>query len=302
MSRSGSGQPHAACSPGATEKPGTATPSTASTTTAVGTDVQPATSHRSAGEHKRLQDVLRPGADTHRGTRVRSCGAARTGTGSCVITQRHDRRQRRSTALEAVGRTRRTSERQRPGRRRDLSSRGGRRAVVQPASGDVCASGSMSAVSTDRSPLDIQGSLLDAPRVVDLPLAIRLPGCSVGFPRGQPLPLLLEVVVFCVGAASLGAEIAAARLLAPWFGASTIVWANTIATVLVALSIGYAIGGRLADRNPTLPGWPAAWSRPRPCSRWCRSSAARSCGSRVKAVRRALAAACSSARWSASAC
>ncbi len=65
---------------------------------------------------------------------------------------------------------------------------------------------------------------------------------------------LLEGVVFCVGMASLGAEIAAARLLAPWFGASTIVWANTIATVLVALSIGYAIGGRLADRNPTLNG------------------------------------------------
>ena len=60
--------------------------------------------------------------------------------------------------------------------------------------------------------------------------------------------------MFCVGMASLGAEIAAARLLAPWFGASTIVWANTIATVLVALSIGYAIGGRLADRNPTLDG------------------------------------------------
>ncbi len=70
---------------------------------------------------------------------------------------------------------------------------------------------------------------------------------------GRPR-FLLEVVVFCVGMASLGAEIAAARLLAPWFGASTIVWANTIATVLVALSIGYAIGGRLADRNPTLAG------------------------------------------------
>ena len=65
---------------------------------------------------------------------------------------------------------------------------------------------------------------------------------------------LLEIVVFCVGMARLGAEIAAARLLAPWFGASTIVWANTIATVLVALSIGYAIGGRLADRNPTIQG------------------------------------------------
>jgi spermidine synthase len=64
----------------------------------------------------------------------------------------------------------------------------------------------------------------------------------------------IEAVAAVVGAASLGAEIAAARLLAPWFGASTIVWANTIATVLVALSAGYWVGGRLADRDPTLEG------------------------------------------------
>ena len=41
--------------------------------------------------------------------------------------------------------------------------------------------------------------------------------------------------------------------MAPFFGASTIVWANTIAIVLVALSIGYWFGGRMADRRPTLP-------------------------------------------------
>jgi spermidine synthase len=64
----------------------------------------------------------------------------------------------------------------------------------------------------------------------------------------------LELLVFTVGAGSLGAEIAAARLLAPWFGASTIVWANTIAVVLVALSIGYALGGRFADRDPRPAG------------------------------------------------
>ena len=46
----------------------------------------------------------------------------------------------------------------------------------------------------------------------------------------------------------------AARLLAPYFGASTIIWANTIATVLVALSIGYAVGGALADRRRDLTG------------------------------------------------
>src|SRR3712207_6132250 len=65
---------------------------------------------------------------------------------------------------------------------------------------------------------------------------------------------LLRALVFTVGASTLGAEIAAARLMAPFFGASTIVWANTNGTVLVALSIGYWLGGRLGDRRPHMHG------------------------------------------------
>jgi predicted membrane-bound spermidine synthase len=59
-----------------------------------------------------------------------------------------------------------------------------------------------------------------------------------------------EVVVFAAGVATLAAEIAAQRLIAPAFGASTVVWANTIAVVLLALAVGYWAGGRLADRHP----------------------------------------------------
>jgi len=64
----------------------------------------------------------------------------------------------------------------------------------------------------------------------------------------------IRVIAFVVGAASLGAEISAARLLAPYFGASTVIWANTIATVLISLSVGYALGGWLADRSPNVTG------------------------------------------------
>jgi spermidine synthase len=71
---------------------------------------------------------------------------------------------------------------------------------------------------------------------------------------GRPPIGYVRAVAFIVGSASLGAEIGAARLLAPYFGASTIIWANTIATVLVALAAGYALGGKLADRRRDLAG------------------------------------------------
>ena len=111
-----------------------------------------------------------------------------------------------------------------------------------------------------------------------------------------PHPLMVRAIAFVVGAASLGTEISAARLLAPYFGASTIIWANTIATVLVALSAGYWLGGKLADRRADLRGLCAVVLSPRCCWRSCRSWPTRSCDCRSTRWARCRSAA-SSGRW-----
>jgi spermidine synthase len=62
----------------------------------------------------------------------------------------------------------------------------------------------------------------------------------------------LYLLAFTTGFATLGVELSAARLLDPWFGNSLIVWASLIGLILLYLSLGYALGGAIADRSPHL--------------------------------------------------
>jgi len=62
----------------------------------------------------------------------------------------------------------------------------------------------------------------------------------------------LAFAVFVSGGVLLGVEIAASRVLAPWFGNSLYVWGALIGVVLTGLSLGYWLGGALADRRPSL--------------------------------------------------
>jgi spermidine synthase len=74
-------------------------------------------------------------------------------------------------------------------------------------------------------------------------------------PAQPPAPdfvsgLPVAVAAFVTGAVLLAVEIAASRVVSPFFGSSLFVWGALIGVVLTGLAIGYAAGGALADRRP----------------------------------------------------
>jgi hypothetical protein len=67
---------------------------------------------------------------------------------------------------------------------------------------------------------------------------------------------LLMGLALVLGFALMGFEMLASRYLYPYFGGGINTWASLIATVLVALMLGYLLGGALVDRtmSPKLCG------------------------------------------------
>lgn len=62
----------------------------------------------------------------------------------------------------------------------------------------------------------------------------------------------VDLAVFACGAVVMTYEIIGSRIVSPFIGASTYVWTSLIGVILGALSLGYWLGGRMADRRPSV--------------------------------------------------
>ncbi len=65
---------------------------------------------------------------------------------------------------------------------------------------------------------------------------------------------MLLINVFVAGLGIMAIEMSAFRILAPSFGTTQLLITNVIGTIMIALSAGYWIGGRLGDRYPNPRG------------------------------------------------
>lgn len=61
----------------------------------------------------------------------------------------------------------------------------------------------------------------------------------------------LLIVVFLTGTAVLVVEVTGVRILSTYFGNTIYTVSGVIGVILAALSVGYARGGAIADKNPT---------------------------------------------------
>jgi nitrate/nitrite transporter NarK len=62
---------------------------------------------------------------------------------------------------------------------------------------------------------------------------------------------LVYLITFLGGGVFLALELVASRVMAPYFGSSIYVWGSLLSVFLFALSVGYYVGGLLADKWPS---------------------------------------------------
>ena len=60
----------------------------------------------------------------------------------------------------------------------------------------------------------------------------------------------IDLAVFLCGAIGMMLELVAARVLSPYVGSSNLIWTTIIGVMLISMSIGYSIGGKIADKKP----------------------------------------------------
>ncbi len=84
-----------------------------------------------------------------------------------------------------------------------------------------------------------------------------MPALTTNAPEEDPLPgsarasrFLLLLIVFLCGMTGMAIEMSASRLIGTFFGSPLTIWAILIGMVMLYLTAGYALGGRLADRRP----------------------------------------------------
>ena len=63
---------------------------------------------------------------------------------------------------------------------------------------------------------------------------------------------LVLLLAFTSGFIIMSVELLGGRILAPYFGSSIYVWGSIISIFMVALAMGYLIGGRLSINRPNL--------------------------------------------------
>jgi spermidine synthase len=62
-------------------------------------------------------------------------------------------------------------------------------------------------------------------------------------------PKFLMLLAFLAGASVMSLELCASRILSPGFGNGIYVWGSLIGVIMAALSVGYWLGGRMADNG-----------------------------------------------------